>query len=256
LTPAREAGAPLLDVRALRAGYGAINVLWGVDLVVPEGETTVIVGPNGAGKTTLLRAVMGLVPVTAGAIRYEGREVAGARTWDLVGRGLVMIPEGRLVFADMSVEDNLLMGAYPGGARAGWRERLAQVLASFPRLAERRRQLAGTLSGGEAQMLAIGRGLMERPSLLLVDEPSLGLAPVLVDEIFAALARLKGEGLTIVLVEQNTGRAVALADHVHLMRAGVVAFSGPAADVDMARLHDLYFARDAVDASSSGAPGR
>jgi len=242
---------PLIEVRGLRAGYGAINVLWDLDLDIAPGRTAVIVGPNGAGKTTLLRAIMGLVPASAGAIHHEGQPITGLKTWDVVARGIVMIPEGRLVFADMTIDDNLRMGAYPRGARRDWKRNLERVFATFPRLKERRSQLAGSLSGGEAQMLAIGRGLMEEPRLLLIDEPSLGLAPVMVDEIFRTMARLKREGLTMVLVEQNTSRATALADHVTLMRSGTIAFSAPAADVDLAHLHDLYFARDqAPDAPS------
>lgn len=239
---------PLIEIAGLRAGYGPINVLWGVDLVLEAGRVTTIVGPNGAGKTTLLRAMMGLVRPTAGTIAYEGQDIAGARTWDIVERGLVMIPEGRLVFADMSVEDNLKMGAFPRPARSAWRANLARAYDTFPRLAERRRQLAGSLSGGEAQMLAIARGLMEAPRVLLIDEPSLGLSPLMVDDIFTTLHRLKDEGQTMVLVEQNTNRALALADHVHLMRGGQVALSQPAGEVDLARLHDLYFAREATGA--------
>jgi len=239
---------PLIEIAGLRAGYGPINVLWGVDLAFEAGRVTTIVGPNGAGKTTLLRALMGLVRPSAGTVLYDGRDIAGARTWDVVERGLVMIPEGRLVFADMSVEDNLKMGAFPRPARAKAKANLERAYRTFPRLAERRRQLAGSLSGGEAQMLAIARGLMEEPRVLLIDEPSLGLSPLMVDDIFTTLHRLKDEGQTMVLVEQNTNRALALADHVHLMRGGTVVLSQPAAEVDLARLHDLYFAREATGA--------
>ena len=240
--------APALAIRDLRAGYGPITVLWGVSFDVPEGRTVAIVGPNGAGKTTLLRTVLGVLPSHQGTIESRGRVLTGVRTWDVVESGVVMIPEGRLVFADMNVEDNLRMGAYPRRARDGWRPRLERVFSLFPRLAERRRQLAGSLSGGEAQMLAIGRGLMENPKVLLVDEPSLGLAPVVVDEIFRNLQALKQDGLTMVVVEQNTHRAVALADEVHLMRSGVIAYSAPAAEVDLAHLHALYFAKDTAEA--------
>lgn len=234
---------PFLEVEGLSAGYGAVTILRDVSLVAEDGAVTVIVGPNGAGKTTLLSAVMGLARISAGTIRFAGREITRAKTWDQVGAGLVLIPEGRLPFADMSVEDNLLMGAWPQRARPGWRNALERVYALFPRLKERRRQLAGSLSGGEAQMLAIGRGLMESPKALLIDEPSQGLAPVLVGEIFLALERLKAEGLGMVLVEQNTHRALALADHVVLLRSGRVAFSSRAGDVDLDRLHALYFSR-------------
>ncbi len=235
-----------LDVVSLRAGYGAINVLWDVSLTAETGKTTVIVGPNGAGKTTLLRAIMGLVPVTAGDIRVNGQSRKGAKTWDTVADGVVMIPEGRMIFPDMSVEDNLMMGAFPRACRAGWKRNKAMVFDFFPRLAERRDQIAGTLSGGEAQMLAIGRGLMEQPRVCLIDEPSLGLAPVVVDEIFRILGQLRADGMTIVLVEQNTSRALKIADHVHLMQSGKVVLSERGDAVDLDRLHALYFAHDAA----------
>jgi branched-chain amino acid transport system ATP-binding protein len=235
-----------LDVVSLRAGYGAINVLWDVSLTAETGKTTVIVGPNGAGKTTLLRAIMGLVPVAAGDIRVNGQSRKGAKTWDTVADGVVMIPEGRMIFPDMSVEDNLMMGAFPRACRAGWKRNKAMVFDFFPRLAERRDQIAGTLSGGEAQMLAIGRGLMEQPRVCLIDEPSLGLAPVVVDEIFRILGQLRADGMTIVLVEQNTSRALKIADHVHLMQSGKVVLSERGDAVDLNRLHALYFAHDAA----------
>lgn len=235
-----------LDVVSLRAGYGAINVLWDVSLTAETGKTTVIVGPNGAGKTTLLRAIMGLVPVAAGDIRVNGQSRKGAKTWDTVADGVVMIPEGRMIFPDMSVEDNLMMGAFPRACRAGWKRNKAMVFDVFPRLAERRDQIAGTLSGGEAQMLAIGRGLMEQPRVCLIDEPSLGLAPVVVDEIFRILGQLRADGMTIVLVEQNTSRALKIADHVHLMQSGKVVLSERGDAVDLDRLHALYFAHDAA----------
>ena len=233
----------MLEVSRLRAGYGSINVLWDVALRATSGQLTTIIGPNGAGKTTLLRAIMGLVPVTQGDIRIDGQSRIGTSTWDMARQGAVMIPEGRMVFRDMSVEENLLIGAFHKSYRAAAPGNLARMYALFPRLQERRHQLAGSLSGGESQMLAIGRGLMSDPRLILVDEPSLGLAPVMVQEIFATLARLKAEGRTIVLVEQNTRMAVGIADHVCLMRAGKVVLSEPAAGVDLQRLHDLYFSR-------------
>ncbi|HYG90186.1 MAG TPA: ABC transporter ATP-binding protein [Azospirillum sp.] len=238
---------PLLEVDRVRAGYGAINVLWDVSLTANAGETTVIVGPNGAGKTTLLRALMGLVRVQAGDVRVDGVSVRDRKTWDTVSSGLVMIPEGRMIFPDMSVEDNLMMGAFPPKCRANWKANKEMVFEMFPRLKERQGQLAGTLSGGEAQMLAMGRGLMEEPRVCLIDEPSLGLAPVVVDEIFRILARLKQQGLTIVLVEQNTNRALKIADHVYLMQSGRVALSERGEQVDLDRLHALYFAHEAAE---------
>ena len=233
----------MLEIRGLCAGYGALNVLWDVDLAFAPGRLTTIIGPNGAGKTTLLRAIMGQIPVTRGEIALDGRALVGTPTWRMGESGIVMIPEGRMVFRDMSVEENLLLGAYAVRRRVGIAKRIGDAYAMFPRLAERRMQLAGSLSGGEAQMLAMARGLMSEPKLLLIDEPSLGLAPVVVREIFALLARLKAEGRTIVLVEQNTHRAVAIADQVYLLQSGRVVLSQPAADVDLDRLHQLYFAR-------------
>jgi len=233
----------MLEIRGLTAGYGALDVLRDVDIDIAPGRLTTIIGPNGAGKTTLLRAIMGQIPVTRGEIALDGRALVGTPTWRMGESGIVMIPEGRMVFRDMSVEENLLLGAYAVRRRAGIAKRIADAYAMFPRLAERRMQLAGSLSGGEAQMLAMARGLMSEPKLLLIDEPSLGLAPVVVREIFALLARLKAEGRTIVLVEQNTHRAVAIADQVYLLQSGRVVLSQPAADVDLDRLHQLYFAR-------------
>jgi branched-chain amino acid transport system ATP-binding protein len=233
----------MLEVRGLRAGYGAINVLWDVDLAFAAGKLTTLIGPNGAGKTTLLRAIMGQVAATRGDITFDGRRLDGTPTWRMAEAGIAMIPEGRMVFRDMSVEENLLLGAWPVRRRAAIGARIDEAYAMFPRLAERRTQLAGSLSGGEAQMLAMARGLMAQPRMLLIDEPSLGLAPVVVREIFVLLARLKGEGRTIVLVEQNTRHAVAIADQVHLLQGGKVVLSQPAAEVDLDALHRLYFAR-------------
>lgn len=232
----------MLEVSQLRAGYGAINVLWDVSLAFPKGELTAIVGPNGAGKTTLFRALMGLIP-HQGEIRLDGQKLSG-RTWELTERGIVMVPEGRMVFKDMSVEENLSLGAYPQRCRPDRARNLERVYALFPRLKERRLQLAGSLSGGEAQMVAMGRGLMSEPRILLIDEPSLGLAPVIVKEVFGIIRRLKAEGATIVLIEQNTHIALSVADHVHLMRSGRLLLSEPAASVDLDRLHDLYLARE------------
>ncbi|SFU84244.1 ABC transporter ATP-binding protein [Pseudoduganella namucuonensis] len=233
----------MLEVEGLRAGYGAINVLWDVSLAAQPGRLTAIIGPNGAGKTTLLRAIMGLIPATSGQVRLHGAPLGGTPTWDMAAAGVAMIPEGRMIFRDMSVEENLIVGAFPAAHRAHARERLEASYAMFPRLRERRRQLAGALSGGEAQMLALARGLMSDPRLLIVDEPSLGLAPVMVTELFDILARLKREGRTIVLVEQNTERAVAIADHVYLMQTGKVVLSQPADQVSLPDLHRLYFSR-------------
>jgi branched-chain amino acid transport system ATP-binding protein len=233
----------MIEISQVRAGYGPINILWDLSLSIGEGELTCIIGPNGAGKTTLLRAIMGLVPVTKGEITVSGRSLAGQKTWDMARQGVVMIPEGRLIFKEMTVEENLIMGAFPKEQRPRTKANLERVYNLFPRLQERRTQVAGSLSGGESQMLAMGRGLMAEPRLILLDEPSLGLAPVIVREIFAILERLKEEGSTIVLVEQNTHMAVSVADQVHLMQTGKVIFSQRAKDVDLDQLHNLYFAR-------------
>ena len=233
----------MLELKQVRAGYGAINVLWDVSLGAETGKLTTIIGPNGAGKTTLLRAIMGLVPVTHGEITLNGKSLAGTRTWDMAELSVAMIPEGRMTFRDMSVEENLIMGGYPKAHRSHVNVRLEEAYTMFPRLRERRKQMAGSLSGGEAQMLAMARGLMSDPKLLIIDEPSLGLAPVVVNELFEILMRLKDGQRTIILVEQNTQRAVGVADHVYLMQSGKVVLSQPAAEVDLAPLNELYFAR-------------
>ncbi|MBB3002785.1 branched-chain amino acid transport system ATP-binding protein [Paraburkholderia tropica] len=233
----------MLEIRHARAGYGAINVLWDVSLAVAKGEVTTIVGPNGAGKTTLLRAIMGLVPLAHGEIAFDGAPLAGVPTWDMAQRGIAMVPEGRMIFRDMSIEENLMLGAFAKSRRAGAARQLEEVYGLFPLLKERRALPAGTLSGGQAQMLALGRGLMSSPQLMLIDEPSLGLAPVMVQEVFAILERLKAAGRTIVLVEQNTHMALRLADQVYLMQGGKVTFEARAKDVNVDELHDMYFAR-------------
>jgi branched-chain amino acid transport system ATP-binding protein len=233
----------MLEITNLRAGYGAINVLWDLSLTVQPGKLTTIIGPNGAGKTTLLRAITGLVPVNQGSITLDGKPLNGMPTWRMNEVSMAMIPEGRMVFRDMTVEENLMMGAFAPQHRANAAANLAKSYVMFPRLRERRKQLAGSLSGGEAQMLAMARGLMSDPKLLIIDEPSLGLAPVMVNELFEILGRLKGDGRTIVLVEQNTQRAVGVADHVYLMQSGKVVLSQAASEVSLEHLHDLYFAR-------------
>jgi branched-chain amino acid transport system ATP-binding protein len=233
----------MLELSNVRAGYGAINVLWDVSLKAAQGELTTIIGPNGAGKTTLLRAVMGLIPVGQGSIALAGHPLTGKRTWDMAALSVAMIPEGRMVFRDMSVDENLIMGAYPKAHRAHLAARLEESYLMFPRLRERRKQLAGSLSGGEAQMLAMARGLMSDPSLLIIDEPSLGLAPLVVNELFEILLRLKDGKRAIILVEQNTSRAVGVADQVYLMQSGKVALAQRAGEVNLDSLHDLYFAR-------------
>ncbi len=219
---------PLLELDGLRAGYGAVEVLHGVSLRVEEGQMVALVGPNGAGKTTLMSAVMGLLPARGGVVRYQGAD-AGA-TEAMVTRGAVLVPEHRALFTDMSVEDNLLLGFYPRRSR-GERDTgpsMREVFGIFPRLEERRRQLAATLSGGERQMLALGRALMGRPRLLLLDEPSLGLAPRLVRDIFRVLVDLRRGGLSILLVEQNVRAALQVSDYGYVLEMGEVVAEGPA----------------------------
>jgi branched-chain amino acid transport system ATP-binding protein len=218
---------PLLQLDGLRAGYGHVEVLHGIDLLVPPGRMVAIVGPNGAGKTTLMGAVMGLLPRRGGTVRYL--DAPAGTTEALVTAGAVLVPEQRALFADMSVEDNLTLGFYPR-RRAGERDPapgMRDVFAIFPRLRERRRQLAATLSGGERQMLALGRALMSRPRLLLLDEPSLGLAPMLVREIFRVLADLRRGGLSILLVEQNVRAALQISDYGYVLEMGSIATEGP-----------------------------
>ncbi|HEY0847605.1 MAG TPA: ABC transporter ATP-binding protein [Noviherbaspirillum sp.] len=235
----------MLEIRNLRAGYGAINVLWDVDLRFNEGQLTTIVGPNGAGKSTLLKTIMGLVSPSQGDVLLRGESLTQRRTWDMAEEGVVLVPEGRMVFRDMTVEENLIMGAFAKSKRATMARKMEHAYALFPRLKERRKQLAGSLSGGEAQMVAMARGMMAEPRILLIDEPSLGLAPVIVQEIFNILRKLKDEGVTIVLVEQNTHMALGVADRVYMMRSGKVVLDKPAGEIDIAKLHDLYFALEA-----------
>jgi branched-chain amino acid transport system ATP-binding protein len=222
-----------------------MEVFWDLSLTFEEGKTTTIVGPNGAGKSTYLKTLMGLITPKGGSIELGGKDVTTASTWNRIESGLVLIPEGRLLFPDLTVEENLIMGAYPSKARASMEKKREYVFGLFPRLKERRNQQAGTLSGGEAQMLAIGRGLMEEPEVCLIDEPSLGLSPVMTNEIFAIFRTLKEEKMTILLVEQNTNQALKIADHVYLMQAGKVTLSETRDAVDLKRLEDLYFARSA-----------
>lgn len=233
----------MLEVNNVKAGYGDINILWDISLSFPKGELTTIIGTNGAGKTTLLKTIMGLLPATQGDISLDGQSIARYNTWDMTSLKMCLIPEGRMVFREMTVEENLLIGAYPKASRADRFENLDKIYTRFPILKERYKQLAGSLSGGEAQMLAMGRGLMSEPDIILIDEPSLGLAPRIVNDIFGILEELKEENKTIILVEQNTHRAVGIADYVYLMQSGKVIFSSKAKEVDLDEIHQLYFAR-------------
>ena len=226
----------MLTVERLEAGYGASAVLHGVDITVPRGRLVALIGPNGAGKTTTMRAISGMLAPRSGSMRLEGAEIAGIPASRLARMGLAHVPEGRRVFLPLSVEDNLLLGGYAhlpklfGFVRAA-RGDLDRVYALFPKLRERRGQSAGTLSGGEQQMLAIGRALMSRPRILLLDEPSMGLAPVIVQEVFAIIARLREEGTTMLLVEQFAESALALADYAYVMEGGRIAIAGRPAEL-------------------------
>ena len=220
----------MLEVSALRGGYGAVEVLRGIDLNIGAGEIVAVLGSNGAGKSTLNNTVCGLVPAFGGRVAFEGRDITRARHTDIVAAGLIQVPEGRRVFPNLSVRENLELGSYRRGREHRARN-MERVFSVFPRLEERTAQRAGTLSGGEQQMLAIGRALMGNPRVLLMDEPSEGLAPLIVAEVGRTLLRLKREGQSILLVEQNIKLALDLADEVVILNTGRVAFSGSAGQV-------------------------
>ena len=221
----------LLDVAGLCAGYGDVPVLRGIDLSIASGSITALIGANGAGKTTLLRTISGIIPTEAGTIRYDGQDIVGMPPQDIVRAGLVQVPEGRRLFPDMTVLENLLVGSSSPAARLKRDENLAMVFELFPKVRDRRAQLSGTLSGGEQQMVAIARALMASPRLLLLDETSLGLAPIVVDEIFVAVRRLAAQGLTILVVEQNTALALEVADHGYVLEQGRFAIQGAASSL-------------------------
>ncbi|MFQ5828918.1 MAG: ABC transporter ATP-binding protein [Candidatus Methylomirabilia bacterium] len=221
----------MLEVQEATAGYGEFTALWGVTLKVKAGEAVAVVGPNGAGKTTLMRVISGLLPVRAGHLRLEGRSLEGSPAHEIVSRGIAHVPEGRRIFPQLTVEENLKMGGFLPASRRHYAETVARVYDLFPVLAERRRQRAGTLSGGEQQMLAIGRALMSRPKLILLDEPSLGLAPVMVLRLFELIRRIRQEGYTILIVEQNVRQVLSLVDRAYLLEVGRIKGEGRAADL-------------------------
>jgi branched-chain amino acid transport system ATP-binding protein len=221
----------ILEVRDLTTGYGDVQILWGTSLSLEEGRLTTLVGTNGAGKTTLLQAVMGLNKTWQGSIWFDGEDVTRLSPHAKAERGLVLVPEGRQLFTDMSVAENLEMGASPKRARAQARRNLEQVFEMFPRLRERRNQISGTLSGGEQQMLAVARGLMAEPVVLMLDELSLGLAPILVLELFGTLGRLKEAGLTMLLVEQNVQMALAVGEYAYVLAEGRIELEGPSREL-------------------------
>lgn len=233
---------PLLDIRDLHAGYGKAEVLHGIDLHADAGQVITVIGPNGAGKTTLLNTLMGLLP-TRGKLFYRGEDISAFTLEERVMMGIALVPEKRELFGTMTVEDNLELGGFRQMRKGNrqWRSRMDDVYDLFPRLKERRLQEAGTLSGGERQMLAVGRSLMSNPDVLMLDEPSLGLAPLIVKEIFSIIETLRKTGVTIVLVEQNARAALAVADYGYVLEMGEVSLHGPAAELAQdSRVIDTY----------------
>ena len=221
----------LLKVSGLKVAYGGIQAVKGTDFEVREGELVSLIGSNGAGKTTTMKAITGSLPLAGGDIEFLGKSIKGQGPWDLVRQGLVMVPEGRGVFTRMTITENLLMGAYIRSDKAGVAQDIERVFSIFPRLRERKDQLAGTMSGGEQQMLAMGRALMCRPKVLLLDEPSMGLSPIMVDKIFEVVQDVYAQGVTVLLVEQNASRALALANRGYVMESGLVSMSGSGKDL-------------------------
>ncbi|MCL5739698.1 MAG: ABC transporter ATP-binding protein [Betaproteobacteria bacterium] len=224
---AEKSNKVLLQVKNLKVAYGGIQAVKGVDFEVREGELVSLIGSNGAGKTTTMKAITGTLPINDGDILYLGESIKGKGAWDLVKKGLVMVPEGRGVFARMTITENLQMGAYIRNDKAGIAADIEKMFTIFPRLRERKDQLAGTMSGGEQQMLAMGRALMSQPKVLLLDEPSMGLSPIMVDKIFEVVRDVYALGVTIVLVEQNASRALAIADRGYVMESGLITMTGP-----------------------------
>ena len=236
----------LIEIRDLRAGYGKAEVLHGIGLHADKGQVITVIGPNGAGKSTLLNTAMGVLPIRGGELRYKGQAINDLSLEERVMAGIALVPEKRELFGTMTVEDNLELGGFRQMrlGNAQWRSRIDDVYDLFPRLKERRLQLAGTLSGGERQMLAVGRSLMSHPEVLMLDEPSLGLAPLIVKEIFAIIETLRQTGVTIVLVEQNARAALAVADHGYVLEMGEVSVQGPARELAQdPRVIDTYLGK-------------
>jgi branched-chain amino acid transport system ATP-binding protein len=221
----------MLSLAAVSAGYGSFQALFNVSLEVGEGEAVGIIGPNGAGKTTLMRVISGLIPMRKGSMTLEGRPVGGLPAHRMVEQGIAHVPENRRLFPRLSVEENLRIGAFIPQARARFSEQLDWVFGLFPRLKERRGQLAGTMSGGEQQMCAIARALMSKPKVLLMDEPSAGLAPLVVQQVFELVQRIRAEGLTVVIVEQNVQQVLEVVDRAYLLEVGAIRLSGSAAEL-------------------------
>jgi branched-chain amino acid transport system ATP-binding protein len=218
----------LLKIKGLKVAYGGIQAVKGVDFEVREGELVSLIGSNGAGKTTTMKAITGSLPINDGDIEYLGKSIRGQGPWDLVAQGLAMVPEGRGIFTRMTIMENLQMGAYIRKDKAEILQDIDKVFGIFPRLKERKDQLGGTLSGGEQQMLAMGRALISRPKVLLLDEPSMGLSPIMVDKIFEVVRDVSSQGVTVLLVEQNASRALAIADRGYVMDSGLITMTGDA----------------------------
>ncbi len=216
----------LLEVKGLEVYYGVIQALKGIDFEVNEGEIVTLIGANGAGKTTTMQSVIGLIPPKAGTVSFEGKEITHLPCHKIVSLGMSQVPEGRRVFQELTVYQNLLMGAYIQKDKKAIKEDIEKIYTRFPRLEERKNQIAGTLSGGEQQMLAMGRALMSRPKLLMLDEPSMGLSPLLVDEVFTIIKDLNKEGTTVLLVEQNAGKSLAISDRAYVLENGRIVLSG------------------------------
>jgi len=221
----------MLSLSAVSAGYGSFRALFDVSLEVAAGEAVGVIGPSGAGKTTLMRVISGLIPISAGALAFEGRSLAGLPAHRIVERGIAHVPENRRLFPRLTVEDNLRIGAFIAQARRHYSDRLAWVYDLFPRLRERHGQLAGTLSGGEQQMVAIGRALMSRPKILLMDEPSAGLAPLVVQQVFDLVRRIRAEGFTVLIVEQNVAQVLDVVDRAYLLEVGTIRLAGTSAEL-------------------------
>ena len=221
----------MLELSGITAGYGAFTALWDVGLHVEPGEAVAVVGPNGAGKTTLMRVISGLLPSRTGRLVFEGADLSGKKAYDVVARGIAHVPEGRRIFPALTVGENLKMGAFLPSARSHYRESLERVYTLFPVLAERQAQRAGSLSGGEQQMLAVGRALMSKPKLILLDEPSMGLAPVMVLRLFDLIRRVREEGYTILVVEQNVRQVLKIVDRAYLLEVGRIKMEGRASEL-------------------------
>lgn len=234
----------MLSVKNLKVAYGGIQAVKGIDLEVGEGELVTLIGSNGAGKTTTMKALTGSLPLQSGEIEFVGQSITGRGAWDLVAHGLAMVPEGRGVFTRMTILENLQMGAYVvtgTDAKAQVADDIDKAFATFPRLKERQNQLAGTLSGGEQQMLAMARALMSRPKMLLLDEPSMGLSPLMVEKIFDVVREVRSQGVTVLLVEQNAKLALQIADRAYVMESGLITMSGQAKDLlDDPRVRAAY----------------